>query len=293
MADEFTDQVICPEMSLNSPRSNIGIGATDELSLRVSVATLVRALFENPHDGELMLALEHKATLLEDAGSRFVNVKAQPFGGAIRIHHLKALQDLLIDFHFDSEQSRSEQDFRLFIRPSDWEMVRQFCLHSFRQVSDPKLESDPRRELVEEFHDALNMDFRADQFSYKPVGIVVENDPSPTDNSSARGCPTVRIYRIFESRLSDTTLINAILTNSKSQSNEILRELALEDERTGGRGWANAVLTLSANEVKPFYLAVASQDRDQPVLFQGHRLDETVAAIFEDIPVPKYQRLQQ
>jgi hypothetical protein len=280
-------------MSLKSPRSNIGIGATDELSLRVSVATLVRALFESPRDGNLMLALEHKATHLENAGGRYVRVKAQPFGGAIRIHDLKALQDLIVDFHFDSEQSRSEQDFRIFIRPSAWAMVRQFCLHSFRQVSDPVLESDPRRELVEEFHDALNMDFRADQFTYKPVGIVVENDPSPTDNLSARGCPTVRIYRIFESRISDTTLINAILTNSKNQSNEILRELALEDERKGGRGWANAVLTLSANEVKAFYRAISPQDRDQPVLFQGHRLDETVAAILEDIPVPKYQRLYQ
>ena len=41
------------------------IGATDELSLRVSVATLVRVLFEHPKNGDLMLALERKATLLE------------------------------------------------------------------------------------------------------------------------------------------------------------------------------------------------------------------------------------
>ena len=41
----------------------IGVGATDELSLRVSVATLVRVLFKNPSDDELLLALERKATL--------------------------------------------------------------------------------------------------------------------------------------------------------------------------------------------------------------------------------------
>jgi hypothetical protein len=291
MAVNSTDQVITSHMILKSLKSKVGIGATDELSLRVSVATLVRVSFENPRDGELMLALEHKATLLENEESRFVDLKAQPFGGAIRIHVLKSIQDLIGDFHFDSEQSRSEQDFRLFIRPSDWEAVRQFCLHSFRQVNDAVLESDPRRELVEEFHDALKMDFRAEQFTYKPVGIVVENDPSPTDNLSARGCPTVRIYRIFESRLVDTALINAILTNSKSQSNEILRDLALEDERKGGKGWASAILTLSANEVKAFYLATSPEDRNQSVLFQGHRLDETVAAILEDVPVPRYQRL--
>jgi hypothetical protein len=42
---------------------NPGIGATQALSVRVSVATLVRVLFENPRDGDLMLALERKATL--------------------------------------------------------------------------------------------------------------------------------------------------------------------------------------------------------------------------------------
>jgi hypothetical protein len=39
-------------------------GAAGKLSLRVSVATLVRVLFEHPLDGELMLALERKATVL-------------------------------------------------------------------------------------------------------------------------------------------------------------------------------------------------------------------------------------
>jgi hypothetical protein len=256
----------------------------------VSVATLVRVLFENPHDGKPMLALEHKATLWEKEASRFVDVKAQPFGGAIRIHDLKALQDLIGDFHFDNEQSRSEQDFRIFIQPSDWEVVRQFCLDSFRQANDPVLESDPRRELSEEFHDALKMDFRADQFTYKPVGIAVENDPSPTENIYARGCPTVRIYRIFETRLVDTALINAMLMNSNSQSHEILRELALEDARTGGKGWANAILTIPLNQISAYYSAASPEARNRPISFQSYRLDETVAAILENVTVPKYHK---
>ena len=33
-----------------------GIGATNELTLRVSVATLVRVLFKHPNNGEWMLA---------------------------------------------------------------------------------------------------------------------------------------------------------------------------------------------------------------------------------------------
>ena len=54
-----------------------------EVNLCVSVATLVRALFENPRDGEWMLALERQATLRESG--RAVEVKSRPFGGAIRI----------------------------------------------------------------------------------------------------------------------------------------------------------------------------------------------------------------
>jgi hypothetical protein len=251
----------------------------------------VRVLFENPEDGNLMLALECRATLLENEGGRFVHVKAQPFGGALRIYSLKALQNLIGDFHFDCEQSRSEQDFRIFIRPSAWETVRQFCLQHFSQADDPVLELDPGRELAEEFADVLNMNLKADQFIYQPVRIVVENSPSPTENLCARDFPTVRLYRIFESRLVDSSLISAVLVNNIGQLDENLRELALEDARKGGKGWANAVLTLPLRQVSTFYGAAAPQDRNQPLRFEGHLLDETVAATLEDVPVPKYQRV--
>src|SRR5258708_22079095 len=105
-----------------------GIGATKELSVRVSVATLVRVLFENPRDGDLMLALERKATLHQTENGLSVEVKAQPFGAAIRILDFRALRDLIGNIHFDSDRSYSEQDFRIFIRPSDWETVRAFCI---------------------------------------------------------------------------------------------------------------------------------------------------------------------
>ena len=70
------------------------IGATDELSLRVSVATLVRVLFENPRDGELMIALERRATLRETKSGPVVHIRSQPFGGAIRIRDLNAVREL-------------------------------------------------------------------------------------------------------------------------------------------------------------------------------------------------------
>src|SRR5918999_609182 len=102
-------------MNPKSLLSEIGTGATKELSLRVSVATLVRVVFEHPTDGDLMLALERKATLLKTESGHAVEVITQPFGGAIRIRDLKMLRELIGDFHFDSEESRSEKDFRIFI----------------------------------------------------------------------------------------------------------------------------------------------------------------------------------
>ncbi|HAY85371.1 MAG TPA: hypothetical protein DCY42_10760, partial [Chloroflexi bacterium] len=70
-------------MAVKDPK--IGIGATSELSLRVSVATLARITFPHPEQGIPMLALEHKASLISAAGQKQVLTKAQPFGGAIRI----------------------------------------------------------------------------------------------------------------------------------------------------------------------------------------------------------------
>ncbi len=84
-------------------KHNPGIGATPDLSLRVSVATLARVVFKHPLTGELMLALERKATLHENK----IEVKSQPFGGAIRILDVDAIHDLIGDFHFDSKRSRT------------------------------------------------------------------------------------------------------------------------------------------------------------------------------------------
>lgn len=279
------------QMSYRRLQSDIGVGATKELSLRVSVATLVRVLFENPSDGDVMLALERKATLLKDETQRSVEVIAQPFGGAIRLLDPKVLRDLTGDFHFDSEESRSEQDFRIFIRPSDWEAVRGFCLNHFRDFDDPVLESDPTRELAEEFADTLQISLKPDQYIYKPVGTVVENDPAPTENINARGYLTSRVYRIFEARILDSSLSRAMLTNSENYSNHDLHELALEDARNGGKGRANAILTLSMKRISDVYLAMSLEARNSPISFQNHRLDETVTAVLEDVVVPKYQRL--
>ena len=278
-------------MTPNSFVSDIGIGATNDLSLRASVATLVRALFKNPRDGDLMLALERKATLLKDESVRSVRVIAQPFGGAIRLFDPKALRDLIGHFHFDSEESRAEQDFRIFIRPADWEAVQQFCINHFRDLDDVVLESDPRRELAEEFADALKISLKPDQYTLRAVRIIVEENPAPTENIHARGHLTDRIYRIFEARILDSSLSHAMLTNGESYSNQDLQELAVEDARNGGKGRANAMLALPLKLIRDVYLGMSPEARNTPISFESHRLAETVGAVLEGVTVPKYRRL--
>jgi hypothetical protein len=271
-------------------KTDISIGATDELSLRVSVATLIRVLFEHPKDGEVRLALERRATLHDAALRRAVEVKSQPFGGAIRIHDPGPLQSLIGNFHFDSEESRAVQDFRILIRPSTWKAVRQFCIRHFNIADDSVLETDARRELEEEFTETMGISLKPEQYTCQAVGTVIEDRPTPTANFYARDFPTVRIYRIFQARILDDSLAGALVMNSESHSNDHLRERALQDARHHGNGWANAVLTLPLRPISAFYEATSPDARNRPVVFQGHLLDETVAALLENVTVPKYQR---
>jgi hypothetical protein len=271
--------------------AEVGVGPTEALSLRVSVASLVRVLLMNPRDGKTMLALERKAILDEAAQRAAVKVHAQPFGGAVRIINVKAFQNLIGEFHFDSQCSRTEGDFRLFIRPSSWSRLQRMCIEHLGRDHDPLLDSDPGRELVEEFFDALGIELLLEQYTFQPSGMLVENQPSPTDNPRARGYPTARIYRVFEARIRDPALAQALIENSERVTDQALRERALRDAGSGGRGRANAALTLPITAITAFYGGLSPQDRNRPLSFEGHQLDETVAAVLAGIRVAKYQRL--
>jgi hypothetical protein len=278
-------------MSASSALPDNGVGATAELTLRVSVATLARVTFPRPVDGEQMLALEHKATLRTDDDIRQVIVIAQPFGGAIRIHKFAHLLKRIVSFRFDSERSRSEQDFRIFIRPSDWGGIRDFCLREFRKGQSSDLELDPQRELVEEFDDTLGVELRPDQYRVKTAGTIVENEPARTGNVHAAGVPTVRIYRLFEVQIVDPALWQVMILNSEAHSADILRSKALADARGGGRGRANAVFTASLQRLRDTYLAMSPAKRGEPMLFGNTILNGNVPAVLADIPVPGYQAI--
>ena len=262
------------------------IGATPDLSLRVSVATLARVIFRHPKNGEWMLALERKATLRE----RNVEVKSQPFGGAIRILDLDAIHDLIGDFHFDSERSRAERDFRIFIQPSSWSVLREFCIQHLSYDDDSILETSPERELIEEFSDALKINLQPEQFVSKPVATVVEDEAMPTENIHAKGILTVRVYRIFETLITDSALAQIMIKNSEDHSNQALSKFTLMDFQNGGKTRGNVVLALPLKQLVDVYVATPLEERDFPIMSQENRLDETVSAILEDITTPKYQR---
>jgi hypothetical protein len=269
----------------------IGIGATAELSLRVSVAALVRVLFNNPDDDKLMLALERKATLHNTQDGAVVRVKSQPFGGGLRILDLGAVHDVVGGFHFDSERSRAEQDFRIFIRPSAWSSLREFCVQHISRDHDVILETTPTRELVEEFAEALSIDLRPENYVYRAVTTMIENKAATTDNIYSRGRPTVRVYRIYETFITDVFLAQAMLRRSASLSHQSLSELAIADAQNGGKGKANAVLTLPWRRLQDVYRTMSPAARNIPITFDENKLDSTVAAILPEIAVPRYQRV--
>ena len=275
----------------NDAMCHKGTGPTQELSLRVSVATLARVMFTHPENGEKMLALERKATLVDEGIEKTIEVKAQPFGGAVRIKEVNALKGLLGEFQFDSEGSRAEMDFRIFINPTDWSILRQFCVQHLKDVDDPVLEADPGRELIEEFMDCLDLRTTREQFTSKPRGTVVEEDPSPTANIRARGFSTARVYRIFTTHISDKKLARRIITESNRFSDEDLEDLARLDKQKGGEGRANRILALPLDETIAFYSHTSLQERNSLLDFGNYHLSEAVLALLDEIDVPKYQRL--
>lgn len=187
------------QTSLMKPNDHeIGVGATEELSLRVSVAALVSVLFRGPEDGRTMLALERTATLRKIEGRPKVTVKAKPFGGGVWLANPQALKGLIGHFHYDSERSRQERDFRIQIQPASWEKVKEICWEHLKETEKGILDSSPERELAEEFEDTLNVRITPDQYRLKLRGIIVEDLPGETDNVRAEGLPTVRIYYVFE-----------------------------------------------------------------------------------------------
>ncbi len=253
--------------------------------LRVSVATYNQVIFPHPENGAAMLALERKATALKDGS---VNVRAQPFGGGVRILNPHPLKEMLGEIQFDSEHSEKEQDFRILIQPSQWDVVKRYCLFHLENPDDTELESTPARELIEEFDETLGVDLKSEQYMLQPIGFVIENNPVWTENWYAQGQLTVRVYRTFNVQIRDESLCKTIVAGNQQISDQEFGKLALD----GGKDRANSVLALPLSLVTEAYLALPPEMRYRRIKVENHELDESVLVILKEVNVPQYQRME-
>jgi hypothetical protein len=271
---------------MKSDYQSTGIGPTSTLNLRVSVAALVRVLFENPKDGLTMLALERTASLQEIAGKLSVRISTKPFGGAVRLTNPQELEKLIGPFQYDSKQSRRERDFRIQIRPDAWNKIKNICRAHLKESGPGIFDSGPERELLEEFADSLNVRLSQKQYSLKAEGMIVENRPQKTANIRAQGFPTVRIYYIYEARIVDPELIQKISANSRRYSKMDLQKMAREDALQGGKGRANAVLALPLEELKEMYRLFTTGRHSGPICIGEHQFDKNVLALAAPMSEP-------
>jgi hypothetical protein len=261
---------------------------TEIKQLRASVATYNRVLFQHPESGAQMLALERQATVLEDGS---ISVRGQPFGGGIHILNPTPLQRIIGRIQYDSERSKNEQDFRILIPPSKWELIKEYCLRHLRDEEDIDLETEPDREMTEEFFETIKVKLNPDQYSVQPQGFVIENNPVRSENPYARGQLTVHLYRIYEVQILDPVLCRIMLTISHLYSDQEVAALAQQDFDNYGKGRFNTILTLPLHSVRDSYLALAPEVRYREITVDQHVLDESVLAILQDVDVPEYQRL--
>jgi hypothetical protein len=170
-------------------------------------------------------------------------------------------------------------------------LVREFCLRHLDLDNDSILETNPRRELGEELAETLGICLKPEQYVSRPVATMVENDPTPTNNIYAQGRPTVRVYRVFEASITDLAVADLMLKRNDGVSHESLCELAFADAKSGGRGVANAILSLPWERVQTVYQAMLPAAWNAPIIFDGNQLDATVAAVLDELTVARYQRM--
>lgn len=256
--------------------------------LRVSVATYNRVIFRHPEDGTQMLALERQATVMGDGN---VNVRSQPFGGGIHILNPTPLQKIIGEIQFDSERSKHEKDFRILVPPSKWELIKDYCLRHLQDEEAFELETEPDRELTEEFFDTIKVRLKPDQYTVEPLGFVIANNPVASKNAYARGLLTVHLYRIYEVQIVEEMLCRIMLTINQLYTDQVFGELALHDFENYGQGRLNTILTMPLDQVRDAYLALPPEERYTRLCVDDHELDESVLSILEGVDVPQYQRM--
>jgi len=256
-----------------------GVGPTNTLSLRVSVASLVSVLFQNPENGKTILALERTAILRKNNGETEIIVKAKPFGGGVRLTNPRALKKLIGNFNYDSERSSKEHDFRIQINPDSWKMIIKICNEHWMKIRNEILDPSPERELAEEFEDSLGIQLTPNDYSLRPKGMLVDDKLNETSNVNAPGISTVRVYYLFDAVMKNPEIIQMMLDNSNIYSDEDLKKTVLEDARQGGKGRANAILSVVLEDLQKYYSSLPNDKRSGLISYGEHQLNGNVQTI--------------
>ena len=265
-----------------------GIGPTRELSLRASVGVLVALLFKNPADGQMMLALERTATRWLSENGPVTEVRVKPFGGGVRLLNPEKLKKHIGEFHYDSERSREEHDFRIQMNPLNWGKVPEICHEHCDGRGEGILDFSPVRELREELCDSLQVRVSESSYVLHSRRMIVEDSMTGTNNVHARGRPTVRVYFIYDAMLEDAGLVQMLMENSCKYSDCDLRRKADEDALGGGKGRANAVLTTGLNEIRKFYRSIPEPGPETLTWYMGHQFEGNVPAILSSTDQPDF-----
>jgi hypothetical protein len=238
----------------------------------------------------MMLALERTATLREIQGKTEAIIRAKPFGGAVRITDPQEFGRMIGGFRFDSECSRLEGDLRTHIPPASWEKLKEICWEHYHDPDRGILDTNPERELSEEFEDSLHVSITRDQYQIKSRQIIIEDLPVETDSVRSAGQPTVRVYYLFEAWIRSPKLISMMLANSKLYTDDDLQKLAWHDSQQGGRGRANAILTVRLDDLTAVYRSFPIDMRSGSICVEGHQLNSNVVAILEEVDQTRYKR---
>ncbi|MGW8314689.1 MAG: hypothetical protein ACWGNV_03740 [Bacteroidales bacterium] len=264
---------------MNFEQGVSGTGPSEGFNLRVSVGVLIRVLFHHPVDGQLMLALERTSTLIKAKGKSEVVVRTKPFGGGARILKPDELKDLIGNFNYDSKRSQEEGDFRILINHDNWGKIVALCREHLSGKRVGVIDFSPVRELSEEFQDSLHILITSNDYSLSPGGMRIEDELTPTENVNARGFPTKRIYYLYDAWLESSAIVAMTMENSRKYSDRDLEKMAVEEAKQGGKGRANAMLSLPLVQLLEFYRSVQHVSKDSPLSYRGHQLDGNIPAI--------------
>ena len=283
--------------------SGVGIGATDEFSLRVSTGVLAQ-LYYVDEQGNRQAVLERKATCETDknnAGQWKAKLQAQPVGGASRLLKPQVLLSELNGFNYDSADSATGGDFRIQVRPEDWSKVKAFCLNSFTNLDIGNVEANVEREVCEELLDAFNVSYTegdslstlqkilmdmlgakaiTDVYQVENLGPQLQGEPQVTEKMGVSGSVTARVFNIQRVVLISPALIAQIRRNADIP-NDQLASRAREKALKAGKGKATALAIIPEIVLADKF---PTGQKESAVDYNGLKISDTVGITWRTKP---------